>query len=104
MQYLKFGQLIKFDSGATYSICLRGARIYDKAQPLSIFTGNDIHTHNAEIISYNHFRFKDLRSGDLLDNYNKNVRSVQTLLEAMIDVYSDFDDREIITILRFTIQ
>jgi hypothetical protein len=112
MQYLNFRQEVNFEEGV-YSVCLRGARAYDKKQPLLIFTGNKgalidtplttQHSYKAEVVSYNQFRFEDLKTSDCLDNYDKDARTIIGLMSAMLNVYDDFDSREIVTILKFAV-
>lgn len=113
MQHLNFKQEINFENGRTYSVCLRGARTYDKKQQLLIFTGNKgaliettiatQHSCEAYVLSHNQFRFEDLKTSDCLDNYDKDARTVVGLMSAMLNVYPDFDSREIVTLLKFRV-
>jgi hypothetical protein len=55
------------------------------------------------IVSQKQFRFRDVDAKYCEDNYDESARSYHGLLAAMNKVYADFDDREVVTILRFNL-
>jgi hypothetical protein len=95
----------KFVKGETYSICLRGARRFERDEfDLSLYNpGDDNPSALANIESQSHFKFDDLSNDDCIDNYDREVKGIARLHAAMKDVYPSFDPREIVTILRFTV-
>jgi hypothetical protein len=107
MTPLNFKKEIEFQSGNTYSVCLRGARRYDTSDEfdLSLYTPDYLENPKAiaNIISQNHYSFYNLNDKDYADNYDADARAYGGLLKAMQTVYPDFEDREIVTILRFKI-
>lgn len=93
----------EFEKDKIYSICLRGARRFEKG--LVIFTPayQDSPKEAAVVISQNHYRFQDIEPSEYLDNYDVTAQSIMGLGESMSNAYPDFDGREIVTILRFKI-
>lgn len=88
--------------GNTYSICLRGARNFNKDYVLYI----NLKRHEifkAEVVSLKHLKFTDLLEKDLFDNYDIDCQDYNHLCSKMLEIYDDFDNREIVTILRFKI-
>jgi len=110
---LTFKDDITFNSEQVYSVCLRGARIFDKTKPIVIWTKDNYKlvdtpirvdpTCIATIVSQNHYKFDDLTDKDCIDNYNISARYFGGLIKAMDEIYPDFSMREIVTILRFKI-
>lgn len=107
MTELKFKKEVEFKSGNTYSVCLRGARRYNTSKELvlALYTPDYLEDPKsiANIISQNHYSFYNLNDKDYADNYDADARAYGGLLKAMQAVYPDFEDREIVTILRFKI-
>ena len=113
MSNLNFKTVPNFESGKMYSVCLRGARSYDKTKPISIFTNNQgamvdsefsaLPSCEAFVISNNQYIFESLNDSDCLDNYDFDAKTKDGLLNAMNNVYTNFDTREIVTILKFKI-
>lgn len=46
-------------------------------------------------------RFCDLQNSDLVNYHDPHCRTVEGLLEVMHQVYTDFDPREIVTLVEF---
>jgi hypothetical protein len=112
MTPLHFKKEVCFETGKTYSVCLRGARRYDASDEydLSLYTPScevDESGHHpkclANIISQNHYPFLWLFPKDWEDNYDETARARDGLEAAMRNSYPDFETREIVTILRFEI-
>lgn len=104
---LTFKKPVDFLVGNTYSVVLRGARKYlykTVGADLEIWVEPTVRTFEAEIVSQKQLRFTDLEHYDTIDNCDKEVEDLGTLLLAMKKVYPDFDTREIITLLQFRIQ
>jgi hypothetical protein len=105
MTPLKFKKPVTFEKWATYSVCLRGARKYPSFEDvdLSLYTPNSDEPILANVVSDKQFRFCDLKQKHVDDNYDKNARSLDGIKEAMHNVYIDFEETEIVTILRFNV-
>lgn len=107
MTPLTFKKEIEFEKGKTYSVCLRGARRYDTSNEfhLSLYTPKhqDEPKELALIVSQQQFKFSDLLTPDFEDNYDVDARTRAGLLRAMDGVYDGFDEREVVTILRFCV-
>jgi|WetSurMetagenome_2_1015567.scaffolds.fasta_scaffold528455_1 hypothetical protein len=106
MEALRFKVEVNFEEGKTYSVCLRGARRYPKDEfDLSLYTPEFWEKPKAiaNIVSQKQYRFRDVDAKYCIDNYDETARHYYGLLTAMNNVYKDFDDREIITILQFVI-
>ena len=107
MEKLNFKKEVNFKSGQIYSVCLRGARRYDTSDEfdLSLYTPDfwDQPKAIASIVSQNQYLFKWLVAKDCIDNYDSEARTISGLLNAMMEVYDGFEEREIVTILRFQI-
>jgi hypothetical protein len=108
MNRLDLKKKTEFESGKTYSLCLRGARQYETNGNihLELFGPDDgpEPKHKATIVSQKQRVFKDLVPYDFEDNYDESARSSNGLLKAMQNVYIDFDAKEIVTVLRFKIK
>lgn len=106
-QYLKLKKEIDLINGQnSYSICLRGARTEFKnnSNPLLIYIGNSFDlAYKAEVLLVRHIKFNDLNKSDFEDNYNIDARSFVGIRNAMLDIYPFFEDREIVTIIKFMI-
>lgn len=96
----------KFEKG-TYSVVLRGARNYstEKQTDLELWTRLDNYQHPqiANVASQKYFRFCDLKEHHCLDNYNPDAQTLEGLKAAMNLHYQDFEQEEIVTLLRFTV-
>jgi hypothetical protein len=107
MEKLNFKKEIEFKTGETYSVCLRGARRYSANDEfdLSLYTPEHWEKPKeiANVVNQCQYRFCDLISTDYKDNYDETARTYSGLTNAMVNVYADFDTREIVTILRFVI-
>jgi hypothetical protein len=107
MKQLRFKKEVEFKKGENYSVCLRGARRYDTSGEfdLSLYTPDFSENPKAiaYIISQNNYSFYNLTDKDYADNYDIDARTYGGLLKAMQTVYTDFEDREIVTILKFSI-
>lgn len=106
MERLMFKKDVEFEKGEVYSVCLMGARRFAKDEyDLSLYTpaSKDQPSKLANIISQNQYCFYNLIDTDYADNYDKDARSYSGLEKAMQNVYPDFDNREIVTILRFKV-
>lgn len=108
MKILNLKKEAEFKSGETYSICLRGARRGEISTPsdLEICTPSTKENPKlANIKSQNQYRFSDLKDSDCVDNYDESARTLTGLHRAMKNAYDAFGDpfeeREIVTILRF---
>lgn len=111
MSQLRLKAEAELTKGEVYSICLRGARKYPSdiygpnSTDIEIFTTNpSTPEYTAKIVSQKQLRFVDLESSDCKNNYDPSATNYSELYHAMINVYSDFDEREIITLLNFEIQ
>ncbi len=101
------------NTGQIYSICMRGARLWDKTNHLYIYTNGEgelIDTamkvdpkYVADIVSQRQYKFDDLSPIHYSDNYDTSARIGDGLLKAMMNVYKDFDTKEIVTIVQFKI-
>ncbi len=106
MEALRFKVEVDFEKGKTYSVCLRGARRYQRDEfDLSLYTPefNESPKAIANIISQKQFVFRYIDAKYCADNYDESARDYWGLLNAMNNVYTDFDDREIVTILQFVV-
>ncbi len=101
MQKLTFKKEADFVKNEIYSVCLRGARRFDTSEELHLSIQSAVET--ATIVSQNSYSFYNLIDKDYADNYDLEARTYAGLLKAMNNVYSDFEDREIVTIIRFKI-
>jgi hypothetical protein len=112
MEVLRLKQEVDFEKHLTFlstmSVCLRGARRFNLSDEfdLSIYTPDfqDQPKAIANIVSQNHYCFYNLMDEDYEDNYDQNARTHGGLYKAMVGAYPDFKDREIVTILRFSIK
>ena len=108
---LKFKAVFYPEYDRTYSVCMRGARTWNKNEPLLIYTGDFLDQPikidpkaKAEIVSQQHYRFSDVPIDSCGDNYDKKVTNWPSLRLAMEKVYGEtFNVHEIVTILRFKI-
>ena len=86
---------------------MRGARRFDTSDEFHLSLYTPIHWEKpkeiANIVSQQHFRFCDLEAQDCFDNYDEDARMKADLRKAMDNVYGEFDDREVVTILRFQV-
>lgn len=85
---------------------MRGARRYGYDEfDLSLYTPEHWEHPKglANIVSQNCYRFSDLNESDCIDNYDETARTLDGLKDAMNNVYSNFEEREIVTILRFEV-
>ena len=104
MNTLRLKKEAKLKAGETYSICLRGARRYDIDEVLDILSEDDPSIEKqALIISQNHYVFVALENADCKDNYDKSIKTYVDLRQAMKNIYSGFEPREVVTLLRFKI-
>jgi len=113
MKELRLKKDVNFEGNKIYSICLRGARRYsvDNEVDLYIYTPNgeinpntgDTYPNLASIVSQKQFRFCDLRGNHCIDNYDITARTLPGLEFAMYNVYDDFEETEIVTIVKFRI-
>jgi hypothetical protein len=110
---LKLKGDIDLNGYTVYSICMRGARLWDKSKTLRIYTngnGDLIDTpiavnanYEARIVSQKHFVFHDVEEKHCANNYDNKARNKSGLLYAMTSVYKDFEMSEIVTLLTFEI-
>ncbi len=107
MTPLRFKKEVEFEKGKTYSVCLRGARRYETNDEfdLSLYTPEcwEKPKEIANIVSQKQLRFSDMGNRHCLDNYDNSAQSWEGLLEAMNNIYSDFEMNEIVTLLRFEV-
>jgi hypothetical protein len=107
MTPLKFKGEVEFQKDETYSVCLRGARRHDTSGDfdISIYTPEywEKPKFIANVVSQNHYSFYNLIDEDFTDNYDSDARTYGGLYKAMQNVYPDFKDREVVTILRFKV-
>lgn len=107
MKRLDFKQKTNFESGQVYSVCLRGARRFERdVHDLSLYDISNpaFPVAFANIISENQYSFYNLIDEDYSDNCDLSARTFGGLYNAMKNVYEGFRDREIVTILRFRIE
>lgn len=108
MEKLRLKKQVDFKVANKYSICLRGARrfkvYYDNDNPdIYIYTPNNQNPILANIVSQNHYIFRDLLPSDFNNNYDADAQSYNGLFKAMRNCYNSFEEREIVTVLLFEI-
>ena len=92
---------VDFKRGQIYSLCLRRARYFEPDESILFCTPSKEHGTEMKITSQHQFRFFDLKDGDVRHNYDANIQSIIDLQLKMMQSYKDFDDREIVTIIKF---
>lgn len=90
---------------STYSICLRGAKQFKTGKYLKLFLdqgdGVSQRIGEAQIVSRKHISFGDLKISDIKDNYYAEARTHESFTASIKNLYRDFDEREIVTLLQF---
>lgn len=106
MEIFNLKKDVEFEKGRTYSICFRGAR-EKPSEDIEIYTpkfySDGSCKYLAKFVGRQQFRFIDLISPDFDHNYDPDARTKNGLVRAMGNAYPDFDEREIVTIVKFSI-
>ena len=104
MAYLKFNKLV-FNDGLNLTV-RRGAKwdALNELDKFGVYIVNGIFDlqHIVDIGTIA-MRFCDLRDSDLEYEHDPQCRSVSGLLEEMKRIHPGFDEREIVTLVYFTI-
>lgn len=106
MSILHFKKNVYFKTGNVYSVCLRGARIYQINSGIQFYNATTLREptlREATVIYSAQFRFADLTYNEYKENYDEEARTHKGLEAAMKEIYNGFNDREIVTILRFKV-
>lgn len=92
------------ESNKSLSVCLRGINIINFRYDFVKFKYNptDRLDSCAKVKGFIHIRFSDLKEKHYRDNYDINARTYETLYATMLDYYHDFDENELVTIVKFT--
>ena len=96
--FKKNGLNLTVRKGLKWSLCLlSGEKIMLNE------TGSELCICSAKILNVKAMSFHDLKDSDLIYEHDPKCRSVKGLTKVMKDVYNNFDERELITLVYFEV-